>query len=593
MLRLPKIRIRHKMFAMSSIMARALIHTSRLFFAVKPVDKAISRWEQKLQEHLARKPCQVRANSIFYQQAMAALRENAGGGVGSGRVAPLTLRESQKRLAQTQRKFATLPKHHRVVVRCQEAARLAELAKQQERAAHMLHTMKQLEAATFKKKCEEWKGLPPLLIFSSATFSPEQKEQLAAVLNSADCSQARVAKLRIAAQTHKMFSSVEFARLDAHKIVQAPEAKKPWWLPAVAWCRDAFAGTALRVGADSRSYFKFLFAKKSPQLATFSPLQLVEEQWTQPLDLASGAADICSPLCGWLYSFTCDRLAIKMAHEVDDQEEYEGFVLTGLIDDGSLIVADGPEYSLAQFVAGLPQLEKMGRQRREGSGRVSRSALQKEKWAAEVAEFPWLVTPTENRPTKRARPSPGAAGSSDMPADFEEEDEVSEESADAGEAELEDAEEDFIFAALDKQRREWADKYADEQMHDFTSGLLGGKCIFVAAKVVSDYVCCEATTKQAKAFVKKYGLHASKRASIKLYDGVHNATILVSAWGHMMQYFLDLYRRSGDDMYRFSAADLKPYTEQQEFVDLANREHTFNDVARSIRTVQPYFPTSA
>ena len=43
-----QIKNRHKMFTMNSIMARALIHTSRLFFAVEPVGKAISRWEQKL-----------------------------------------------------------------------------------------------------------------------------------------------------------------------------------------------------------------------------------------------------------------------------------------------------------------------------------------------------------------------------------------------------------------------------------------------------------------------------------------------------------------------------------------------------------------
>ena len=53
--------------------------------------------------------------------------------------------------------------------------------------------------------------------------------------------------------------------------------------------------------------------------------------------------------------------------------------------------------------------------------------------------------------------------------------------------------------------------------------------MFIAAGVVCDYVCCEAATTEAKAFVKTYGMHASKRANIVLYEGVHNATILVSA----------------------------------------------------------------
>ena len=79
-------------------------------------------------------------------------------------------------------------------------------------------------------------------------------------------------------------------------------------------------------------YFKFLFAKQKPELASFSPLQLVEEGWTEPLDLTSGSADICSPLCGWNHSFTCDRLVVKMAEELDDQEDSEVFVLAGLVD---------------------------------------------------------------------------------------------------------------------------------------------------------------------------------------------------------------------------------------------------------------------
>ena len=112
-------------------------------------------------------------------------------------------------------------------------------------------------------------------------------------------------------------------------------------------------------------WFKFLFAKQNPKIAAFSPLHVMEEEYTEPLGLADAASsdDICSPLCRWKHSFTCDRLAVKMAHEMGDPAADDVFVLTGLIDSGSKLVADGPEYRLSQFVAGLQQLDKLGKQR--------------------------------------------------------------------------------------------------------------------------------------------------------------------------------------------------------------------------------------
>ena len=72
----------------------ALVHNCKLFYAVKLVDKDINRWEQKMRYHLARKPLMVRARSIFYREAMAVLRERAGG---AGRVAPRIAGVTQQR----------------------------------------------------------------------------------------------------------------------------------------------------------------------------------------------------------------------------------------------------------------------------------------------------------------------------------------------------------------------------------------------------------------------------------------------------------------------------------------------------------------
>ena len=90
--------------------------------------------------------------------------------------------------------------------------------------------------------------------------------------------------------------------------------------------------------------------------------------------------------------------------------------------------------------------------------------------------------------------------------------------------------------------------------------------------------------------VAKYGLHASKRANIETYGSVHNATIIVSAWGHTMQFYLDLFRRSGDDMYQFTVEDHNSYSEPENFKLLVGSDPKFEVAARAIRTVMPFYP---
>ena len=407
-----------------------------------------------------------------------------------------------------------------------------------------------------------------------------------AVLNGPNMSQTRVAELRTKAVQHSMLSGAEFKILDAQKLLDAPLDRRPWWLPAVTTCREAFAGTALRFGKDSQKYFKFLFAKQQPQLATCSPL-LIQEKYT-PLfpGPSSSGEDICSPLCGWQFNFRCDRLTIKMAHEVDDQPESEVYVLTGITEMGSELVADGPEYNLAQFLAGLKQHQKVKQERQPSEKKTDAKA---EEWAAMVAKCPWLA-----RPTKRARLPTGAASSSHGEAEGDDGD-GEEEDVDApgaAEMELDDDAVEEIFAALDAKREEWSRLYGDKELLDFKTGLLGGPGTYKDSGVVSDFVICEASTRQAKAFVKKYGLRASKRCSLTAYESVHNSTVLVQGWGHRMQHYLDLYRCSGDEMYTFTVGDHNRYVETDEFREMAARGGKFLDVAQNIRSAMPFFPSS-
>jgi len=576
------------MFGVNSLISRALVHTARLFWAVKPIDKQIGRLEQQMRDHLDRQPCRVRASGIFYREAMSVLRHTPG----AASSAKVTLEQSQQRLVHAQKKFKTVPA--RLVSRCEELAKIEACKKEQERYEKLLKLSRELATLKFKKKCELWKDLPPKLSFATAAFSKEQEDRLDAVLNGPTMSQTRVTELRKMAVQHSMLSNAEFKVLDAQQLVDAPLDRRPWWLSAVVTCREAFAGTALRFGKDSQSYFKFLYAKQQPHLVTFAPLQIQEKYTPLFPGPSSSGEDICSPLCGWQFNFRCDRLAIKMAHEVDDQPESEVYVLTGIMEMGSELVADGPEYNLAQFLAGLQQHKKVRQEQQPSEKKMGGAGAKAEEWAAMVAKYPWLAESATSRPAKRSRLPAGAASSAHCEAEGDDGADE-EEDVDAGGAaglELDDETVEAIFAELDSKREEWSRVYGDKELTDFKTGLLGGAGTFKEVGAVADFVCCEASTRQAKAFVKKYGLRASKRCSLTAYDSVHNSTVLVQGWGHRMQHYLDLYRCSGDEMYTFTVADHNRYVETDEFREMAARGGKFLDVVQSIRSVMPFFASS-
>ena len=307
------------------------------------------------------------------------------------------------------------------------------------------------------------------------------------------------------------------------------------------------------------------------------------------MHVAAGSEDVdCQKLVDWLYSFTCDRLDIKSASELDLSPDSSVFVLYGLVDLGERIVADGPEYDLASFVMGMKELDRLGRG--GPSKKASRTAEQEAEWSAEVAAEPWLAVAKGSRPAKRSRTAASVASSSHEAGGGEEGVEAEDGGASVPSAdamELTDDAIEGIFAKLDEMREAWAVRYGDAQQPDFGGGLLGGASTFKSARVISDFVCCEATTAEAKDFVQRYHIHASKRASISMYDGVHNATVLVSAWAHRMQFFLDLYRLSGEEKYFFTAADYDSYQEPEEFARLAATDKKYSTVAKSIRSVKP------
>ena len=73
------------------------VHTARLVWAARPVDKNIGRLEQKLQHELDRRLADIRAIGIFFREAVSALKRRP---FSSGGVRMPTQAETRLRVGQ-------------------------------------------------------------------------------------------------------------------------------------------------------------------------------------------------------------------------------------------------------------------------------------------------------------------------------------------------------------------------------------------------------------------------------------------------------------------------------------------------------------
>ena len=210
-----------------------------------------------------------------------------------------------------------------------------------------------------KKKLQKMSGLPPKMIFSSCVFGPGHEERLQELMGSSAFLQTPVQQLRKAAMQHGLLSEGHLKQLDSMNIVQKADPQQPWWIPVVCACREVFRGAVvvIRSGGQTR-YYKFLFAKKTPRMAVFSPLELQDPPPVLPLREASVGEDLISEYIGWSYHFKCDRMDVKEAWEIDSDEQSQVYVISGLVDRGEDLVADGPLYVLSYFVQGMSELQK-------------------------------------------------------------------------------------------------------------------------------------------------------------------------------------------------------------------------------------------
>ena len=586
----------HKQYGMARICSRALVHTARMLFDA-PSATLVDRLQAKAQRAAAMTSLSFKlsAQQLYIKKALERHTERHSEMDDATGDASRRWARRKGVFARASQRYTTLPPQFLGLLRdlaSEETERRAQRA-----SAELFETTERLQEARLQQRADASEALPQMLTFASCKYSAAQQAELDSMYRADGMwERGQVVALRKAALVAPPpLSEEREAVLDAQILVEPPKPPQPWWLSCVCNCRSAFKDTALRVGdGDDARYYRFLFAKQKPLTAAFCPLKAEEQDMYTPLvDFeAFDGVDIFSELQEWKHMFSCDRTAVLQAHEIGGEEGVRMHVLVGLVDRGSAhLVSDGPEFELPEFVAGLPQLDrKPPRQRKETKGKSSAGASRAAATPQEafLAANPWMASkPMAKKAKVDTFGHAGPRGSSD-PSEGE--------SSSGSESwdpmyDSDDDRADEVHTELQKLRDAWCAKHGAAGQDDFGGGLLGGSFTKREFGLVADYVCCEAITPDARAFVKLYGLTASRRCKVELY-GEATATALAQGWAHKMQYYLDVHRASLDEAYVFIDTDHTAYREPASFIKAVDDCHVKEvmTVAASIRKIRPTVP---
>jgi hypothetical protein len=270
------------------------------------------------------------------------------------------------------------------------------------------------------------------------------------------------------------------------------------------------------------------------------------------------ARDASSLLAGadcedWLHTFDMQNRAYSFSDEARYLSECEVSVLADVTYRGdNRLVSDSEWQPLADVLALFPARAASAT---EGGVAAPRPRFDRDL----IKEHPWLLDFLQKTEAPRAGgdrdPVPGPP---DEPRDPPPALPIIDDLVD----------EEVILDLLAAKRKELRAMGAEDSI-DFTYTVLGGKWTKEHAGVAYDAYRAEAKSKKAKAFMHRYYFVPTASFHISLYSEPV-AIIMVSNWIARMQYFLDVWSRTEDDVHVFSLAEVGAFRESEDFQDVAN-----------------------
>jgi hypothetical protein len=266
---------------------------------------------------------------------------------------------------------------------------------------------------------------------------------------------------------------------------------------------------------------------------------------------------------------------VDHSDEVWQQPNCRTFVLPGLVSlGGGSVVADGHmvpiERFLEHFVSTVPaqtDATPISKPKPKASSPISPDLL---------AKHPWLCTFLEQQ-GKPARPSTedGALnnereGDGNIAENLpvrEEEPGQGDDSEDGDDQRVSDSAVEAAFEEVRRRREGWAADVV--QPVDFRHTILGGAWARVESGAPHEWFMGKAATDRAKSWCLKYNTPQSAKFSISVY-GNEGCSMMVQAWAHKMQHFLDIAYADGSAHYKYTRSDISQYVEPTEFTEFVS-----------------------
>lgn len=362
------------------------------------------------------------------------------------------------------------------------------------------------------------------------------------------------------------------ATLDLMTIDVPKKASAPQWARWVARHRDVLCGSILKFDVSgSPTFFKVVFAVKSPVFVCLSPVEPVEVE--EPFFTASSFESVQPHLWEHTFRWNMNDFLFSDCCQLPDDGKVE--VLTDVVfRPPRLLCADGP------FLSYVVMLQWLDDAPAPAAPSSDSQTTDKVDWA------PWMADPMmwqfvrdlpsddqtrapERRKSSKSQPSqPKVALASE-------------------------AEQEAAMEALWDHRLQVALDGAEEGPEHFTFTVRGGRWTLAHLGVAYDSFRAHAARAEAKDWCALYSLQKSATYSIALY-GEEICMGLCKAWIHRMAFFYEMWvARGSSRSFCYSQDDLELYGGLPE--DFALGAITGPALARlsAIGRIRPKAPRSA
>ena len=544
-----------------TMQVRGLIHTMRHLLPNKtPEERTQERLTNQLGKLKKRSPHKVNARHMFVKDLFGLLAKR------KSELGPDGFKAARAKVwALHGGRWAQAPSNHKVEFA--SAAAAYQLKLEDEIADSQTELAEQLRLSVQRQTASDPDEQPPLQLSACRLTQDDLEVYQANLYSPRFAAEGFVQALRArAAEAPAPVSAATMQTLRAYPLRMGPQHSKQSWLASVARLRGFFSHCIFVFDtAHGREYFLFMYALQSPVEATFCRITRVDaakdvidlhrEDWQ-----SSAAAD-------YEWTFAVEWAAITPWHKLPDVPEDKVSVLReSLLLGKDRVVADADPEPLLAAIGMFPEPVRgteVAAKTARGLGPSAKDEV--------IVSYPWMQGVFEEAPTLRRKSMP--SGSAVLLPEVETQEE--EQKGDSDEESLKATKataiaDEVLHSAWDELASARA-MVEPGQCEDFRVVVIGGKFTMqnrgLAFQGFSGQV---RKGGEAEQWCHQYHLQMTSSYSSSWY-GVEAAATCAREWCARLQYFFNIFRDSGDPVYKYTVADFEQAPQSPAYRDLVGR----------------------